>query len=76
MRDVDKHAAADVAFQSTPPVAGERCLAGLPRVRLHHRFNPRPPLPGSDAERRLLMRLLPEGFNPRPPLPGSDAHLP
>ncbi len=47
---------ANKMFQSTLPVAGERCNpARFPR-RLHARFNPRSPLPGSDAGNRRRRR--------------------
>ena len=37
-------------FQSTPPVAGERCAEQSTFFKPpRQRFNPRPPLPGSDA---------------------------
>jgi len=37
------------SFQSTLPVAGERCIADDDSRCLISRFNPRSPLPGSDA---------------------------
>jgi len=62
-----------VRFQSTPPVAGGRCLfnptAGAPAQC----FNPRPPLPGDDASTDHEGSAQPRRFNPRPPLPGDDA---
>ena len=60
-------------FQSTPPVAGRRCLAVLTLSIYPTSFNPRPPLPGGDAGRcgRREHQML--RFNPRPPLPGGDA---
>jgi len=64
-------------FQSTPPVAGGRCiLPGSVSCCLRRtRFNPRPPLPGGDARCGRAMPTGPDSFNPRPPLPGGDAPL-
>ena len=38
-----------VSFQSTPPVAGRRCLTSKDSGRFFLSFNPRLPLPGGDA---------------------------
>ena len=60
-------------FQSTPPVAGRRCLHRLPQRRRQTSFNPRPPLPGGDARSVSEPTCFTASFNPRPPLPGGDA---
>ncbi len=65
-----------ILFQSTLPVAGERCEYGFVLLALRYRFNPRSPLPGSDAGFSSLGVPSLKGFNPRSPLPGSDALLP
>ncbi len=44
-------------FQSTPPVAGGRCLAGITLDFGSLGFNPRPPLPGGDAGGVIARRL-------------------
>ena len=41
------------AFQSTLPVAGERCFRACRQTPQRHGFNPRSPLPGSDAGHQL-----------------------
>ncbi len=61
------------SFQSTLPVAGERC-GGFGRGACGlGRFNPRSPLPGSDAPSGIIQQRRLPCFNPRSPLPGSDA---
>ena len=60
-------------FQSTPPVAGRRCLRSFKIDAASRRFNPRLPLPGGDAVCQTFASCLPASFNPRLPLPGGDA---
>ena len=60
-------------FQSTLPVAGERCVTSSAPGARSQRFNPRSPLPGSDARRHGAHDVTHRRFNPRSPLPGSDA---
>ncbi len=62
-------------FQSTLPVAGERCLSPSLHIVGHARFNPRSPLPGSDAFGAGGCEVSGIRFNPRSPLPGSDANI-
>ncbi len=60
-------------FQSTLPVAGERCRRPPGQWVRRCCFNPRSPLPGSDARCRIRRPTATRCFNPRSPLPGSDA---
>ncbi len=60
-------------FQSTLPVAGERCTSEGIKIRPFIGFNPRSPLPGSDARAAGRSTANRRSFNPRSPLPGSDA---
>ena len=61
------------AFQSTPPVAGRRCLRWRWCPGAVARFNPRLPLPGGDARKSMTLCWHSSSFNPRLPLPGGDA---
>ena len=58
-------------FQSTPPVAGERCGTTRTRTWRQKSFNPRPPLPGSDARVHLQSVVLQNSFQSTPPVAGE-----
>ncbi len=74
MQAGDRRPCVDSRFQSTLPVAGERCSIARNTMRTRSGcFNPRSPLPGSDALFRLVDSAKRQCFNPRSPLPGSDA---
>ncbi len=73
MRRQDQAFALHRMFQSTPPVAGGRCLAKYQAAHDAHLFQSTPPVAGG----RCLLFKSPKDavarFNPRPPLPGGDA---
>jgi hypothetical protein len=66
----------DAQFQSTPPVAGERCKRAkntLSALVILTGFNPRPPLPGSDAPRldSSSVTAVMQVFQSTPPVAGE-----
>ena len=69
----DVQALAYISFQSTPPVAGRRCVNMKTSPGESNGFNPRLPLPGGDAMSGGGGSSVVNGFNPRLPLPGGDA---
>ncbi len=62
-------------FQSTLPVAGERCIEGKFLNAVHKKFQSTLPVAGERCGGRYSAACYAVGFNPRSPLPGSDATL-
>ena len=60
-------------FQSTPPVAGERCHLAARLANAEKRFQSTPPVAGERCVYPGAAFKAVTCFNPRPPLPGSDA---
>jgi len=68
---------ATAGFQSTPPVAGRRCvLLGAGLVTRPCMFQSTPPVAGRRCPATSMLVTTLAGFNPRPPLPGGDAVIP
>ena len=62
------------AFQSTPPVAGRRCIAAPASFRRPLGFQSTPPVAGRRCLSDDANELTCFSFNPRLPLPGGDAN--
>ncbi len=72
MQPVTKFSPVSMQFQSTLPVAGERCPPGARTAcRRFSRFNPRSPLPGSDASCKPPSSSIVRSFQSTLPVAGE-----